>query len=121
MQPCIWDYKDSVIQYEKLPGAKPSLFLSTSPEHAWSIGVLGNGLFRIEYDDEKLLYSKRGDYCIVIDKNSINEYWWGNYEKKSSYLVSLKDRSRKLLRSNQWYKGLGTPYWLSRAEICDLF
>ncbi len=59
---------------------------------------------QLEFYDERLkvqLADIPGEWAVVQDKsNRWVDPWWNNYDKKLTYLVSLKDGTRKLLSCN---------------------
>ncbi len=63
-------------------------------------------VIRLEQEDEILreLAGPKSDFAIISDKKSIEgEYWWKTVKTKLSYLVSLKNGSRKPINSDSAY------------------
>ncbi len=105
----VWNYKDSVLQSMQLlrqnhwlwSGTKKQLFKAV-------VSVQGRQVVQLEEKEDEMLGAEgipgvstsNDNFAIVSDKTSVTEYWWKSYPQKSSYLVSFKDGSRKLLNVN---------------------
>ncbi len=106
----MWSYRDSVLQSTQLTDGKRLLF--NNKEQFTSILNLSNNFAtRLEKMDERIdNINSSNAFVVVSDKQSIKqEFWWKSYHQKCSYLVSLRDGSRRLIDSGT----VGNRYWFS--------
>lgn len=87
----VWNYRDSVLQFDQLDQLSSRSYLA-------SVHVDSNQIIRIEQEDERVSETN-GDFALVLDKISIKDHWWPSFAQKSHWLVSLKDGTRKILKS----------------------
>lgn len=92
----IWSYKDSVLQSTQLLEQSQ---LTTGEEFLTAFNITDGLLIQLEREGEILTEfpATKSDLVVISDKKSIFDYWWKSYPQKASYLVSLKDGSRKVL------------------------
>jgi dipeptidyl aminopeptidase/acylaminoacyl peptidase len=91
----IWSYKDSVLQSTQLLQNGPVYFYM-------AINIDNNKVTQITRTDESYYnQTNSGDFIIVSDNSSINDFWWKLTSGPSYYLYSLKDGSRKLLDADR--------------------
>ncbi len=103
----IWSYRDSILQSSQTASIRDMFYLGPkgNSEYTAVISTSGGNIVQIEQEDEQVAtgldYADlSGDFVVVTNKRSISEYWWKSYSQRCSYMVSLKDGSRKLLDSN---------------------
>ncbi len=98
----VWNYRDSVLQSTQL--LTGTIYVPPI-EIAAVINPIDKKINYLVRENENLVAtsSPKGDYVIVANKKNITEYWWRTYPQKKTFLVSLKDGSKKLLDSGYNY------------------
>ena len=86
-QVSIWDYRDSVLQFEQR---------DDESSFCTCLDIQTGHFVRLQQEDERIA-TVSNDFAIIEDKKSINDYWWPSFPRKSVWLVSLRDGTRKLL------------------------
>ncbi len=95
----IWTYQDSILQSTQLLSG--TIYVAEMEATA-VINIAEKTIHCIAHEDERLLAysSPNNDFVVVSNKKNFYDNWWKTYEQKTSYLVSLKDGTRKLLDRN---------------------
>ena len=91
----IWSYKDSSVNSLLRPTPRTEIAIK-------GIDLESGIAIQLADVDEDFLggdHIIHNDYAIVIDKAAITDSWWPSYSLKRSWLVSLKDGSRRFLKS----------------------
>lgn len=90
----IWSYKDPVLHPEQMR----RLLSTEEPTFKAAINTKSNNFIRLEGDDEDLMTGSElvtGDYIILKDQKSIQEFWWKLDRQPSYYLMDLKKNERR--------------------------
>lgn len=94
----VWHYKDLYIQPEQAMQLE-----SGKKEFTAVINVPGQHVIQLEKDLNALRTMPEevtGDHVVISENDMAREYWWDSSYQPACYLVSLKDGSKKLLKSN---------------------
>jgi hypothetical protein len=110
----VWSYQDTILQSNQLYQSKEvKNFLAL-------FNLETDRLITLENRNEKLK-SLNGDFAVVGkigSKLNGDRFWDPNYQRDSNYLVSLKDGTRKLLKTSMsGYQG----FWFSPKGNCLVY
>ncbi len=97
----LWSYRDSVLQSTQLLSKTQSPFVR-KVQYTHVINISEKQIIRLEQKDEYVVLAPRNskaEFVVVRDKVSVEDYWWNSFAQKSAYVVSLKDGSRRILKS----------------------